>query len=436
MGFSRPKKAIGLDIGTHSVKAVLMSRYGGRLRVENATQIQLDRTMVNNDPVGAQALATREAVRTMPVGQSLVVAALAGQTVVVRYPRLTNTPKDQLENAVSREAAHNIPYDLNDVFLDWVVLDEARGEESRQLNQIKVLLVAAKHEVIDSRMQVLGAAEVQCGVLSVDSLALSDAAEACDFLRVGETVALVNIGLTAACVHFIKDGASNFIREVNWGAREMIQAIAKDRRCTYEEAVRQLEEYQYVAAPVPMAMGGDEGIPMAQEVSDMQDLPMAQELPAAPPAMGSPASLLDPLDDEAFEIPGSMPAARRPAEPGMGTDPFAAQSNVQLRALADVLAPALTRMATEFRRSFDFYEHQLYEQPVTRIILSGGVATMGLIREALQYELGVDDIESARPDTSALLLGDDSSVRDLFEQPSQFMVAIGLAARGMADISG
>ncbi len=432
MGFSRPKKAIGLDIGTHSVKAVLMSRYGGRLRVESANHIHLDRSMVNNDPVGAQALATRESVRTMPVGQSLVVAALAGQTVVVRYPRLTNTPKDQLENAVSREAAHNIPYDLNDVFLDWSVLEEARGEESRQLNQIKVLLVAAKHEVIDARMQVLDAAEVPCAVLSVDSLALSDAAEACDFLRVGETVAILNIGLTAACVHFIKDGASNFIREVNWGAREMIQAIAKDRRCTYEDAVRQLEEYQYTAAPVPMAVGADDSIPMAQEVSGEQDLPVA------PPAkgLGGP-SLLDPLDDEAFEIPGSLTGGRRMAESGMGADPFApAAAAVQLRALADVLAPSLTRMATEFRRSFDFYEHQLYEQPVTRIILTGGVATMGLVREALQYELGVDDIESARPDTSALLLGDDSNVRDLLEQPSQFMVAIGLAARGMADISG
>jgi Tfp pilus assembly PilM family ATPase len=265
---------------------------------------------------------------------------------------------------------------------------------------------------------------VQCGVLGVDSLALSDAAEACDFLRVGETVAIVNIGLGAACVHFIKDGVSNFIREVNWGAREMIQAIAKDRRCSYEDAVRQLEEYQYTAPPLPVAM-------------DAEDIPMAQEMPGAAPMRGPAASsLLDPLDDEAFDMAGSQPAGRRPAERGMGADPFTPQAAVQLRDLADVLAPSLTRMATEFRRSFDFYEHQLYEQPVTRIILSGGVATMGLVREALQYELGVDDIESARPDESALLFGDDESVRDLLEQPAQFMVAIGLAARGMADISG
>ena len=420
MGFTRPKKAIGLDIGTHSAKAVLMSRYGGRLRVESALHVHLDRNVVNNDPVGAQALATREAVRTMPAGQCLVVAALAGQNVVVRYPRLTNIPKDQLENAVSREAAHNIPYDLNDVFLDWSVLDEAKSEATVQ--QLKVLLVAAKHEVIDARMQVLAAAEVQCSVLGVDSLALSDAAEACDFLRVGETVAIVNIGLTAACVHFIKDGVSNFIREVNWGAREMIQAIAKDRRCSYDDAVRLLEEYRYTAPPLPVAVDAD-------------DIPMAQEMPA--PAKGPAASsLLDPLDDEPFEMAGGKSSGRRPSERPAGADPFAAHASAQVRDVADVLAPSLTRMATEFRRSFDFYEHQLYEQPVTRIILTGGVATMGLVREALQYELGVDDIESARPDESALLLGDDAAVRDLLEQPAQFMVAIGLAARGMADISG
>ena len=60
------------------------------------------------------------------------------------------------------------------------------------------------------------------------SLALADAAEGCDFLRIGETVAMVNIGLSSASIHFIKDGVSNFIRDVSWGSRELIQAIAKD----------------------------------------------------------------------------------------------------------------------------------------------------------------------------------------------------------------
>ena len=44
------------------------------------------------------------------------------------------------------------------------------GEES----QLKILLVAARHEVIESRVQIADAAEVQYAALGVDSLALAD----------------------------------------------------------------------------------------------------------------------------------------------------------------------------------------------------------------------------------------------------------------------
>ncbi len=108
--------------------------------------------------------------------------------------------------------------------------------------QIRVLLVAAKNEVIDSRVQVTDAADLKLSALGVDSLALADAAEACQMFHPGETVALLNIGLTSASIHFVKDGISNFIRDVSWGAREMIQAIAKERRVDFDKAQQILKK--------------------------------------------------------------------------------------------------------------------------------------------------------------------------------------------------
>ena len=421
MGFRRPKKAIGIDIGNYSAKAVLMSRFGGRLRVDGAVQVLVDRNLLNSDPNEAQAQAVREALREMPVSQCLVVSAMAGQTVVVRYPRLTVKGRESLDDAIRGEASHSIPYDLNDVFLDWHVLEETAEGDQRQ---VKVLLVAAKHEVIDARMQVLGFSELQPGMLGVDSLALADAAEACDFLRVGETVALINVGLISSCVHFVKDGASSFIREVNWGLREAVQAVAKDRRFTYEDALREMEEFKYVQEEVPEAsvaemLEMEEEIPMAKEAT--------KQFPKLAP-LGDP-SLLEPLDDELEDLPG---AGRGLSAADNGYMP--AGGGVIVRPLTEVLAGPLARMSAEFRRSFDFYEHQLYERPVDRIIVCGGGAMMTLLRETLQYELGVDSVEVAHPDDSALLLGARSAVEDMLERPPQFMVAIGLAARGMADL--
>jgi len=350
----------------------------------------------------------REALRTVPLTNSLITGALPGQSVVIRYPRLPDMPDNQIAGAIEREAGQNIPYDLAEVFLDWTLLGtEGEGEETT----LKVLLVAAKHDVIDSRVQIAELAGVQYGVLTVDSLALADAAENCDFLRVGESVALLNLGASATSIHFTRDGASNFIRDVSWGARDMVQAIAKGRRCDYAEAQLLLEQAMFEES----AAEEDEssGVPEQPEPGGGADLDFG-------------GSLLDPLDEELGGL-GEAPAPASAAAPAPG----AAQGE---RPLAELLETPLARLVSELRRSFDYYEQQLYEHPVDRLILSGGVAQLPIVRETLMVDLGISEVEVANPTDSALLLGRDASLRLLRDHPAQFMVAVGLAARGTLEL--
>ena len=144
-----------------------MSKRGGRLCVDAAGYALVDRNQVNADPVAAHANALREAVRTIQVSQCLVVGALPGQTVVIRYPRLPDMPEDKIGQSIESDyAGQNIPYDLSEVFLDWVLLDTVvEGEEAL----LKILLVAAKHEIIETRTQIAQAAEIQYAILGVDS---------------------------------------------------------------------------------------------------------------------------------------------------------------------------------------------------------------------------------------------------------------------------
>ncbi len=409
MLFSKPSKAIGIDIGTHSVKAIQMSKAGGRMRVDQAGYARIDPNKMNIDPLLAQAEALAEAIRNMPLPQSLVVGALPGQTVVIRYPRFAEMPLAELAVAVEKEAGQSIPYELSDVFLDWTVLDRVieAGE-----TKLKVLLVAAKHEVIDTRVQVAQTADVKFGILSVDSLALADAAECCDFLRVGETVALVNLGASTTSIHFIKDGMSNFIRDVNWGARELIQAIAKATRCDYVEAERQLLEFS-----------ADKNHP--SEEAPLPSPENAYVAEAEPPPESAPVggSMLDPFDDELDAM------AEVPQKP-----PSPAAAPAAATGLADILATPLGRLVTEIRRSFDYYEHQLYEKPVDRLILSGGAAHLGLLRDTLREDLGMDQLELADPARSRLHFSNEREVARMQENSAPFMVALGLAARGMADL--
>lgn len=406
MSFTKPRKAIGLDIGTYAVKAVQLSRSGGRLYVDEVGYARVDRNQLSADPIIAHASAINEALGQFQLSNALVVSALAGQTVVIRYPRITEADFSGLDEAVEREAANNIPYDLSEVFLDWTLLEESDDDGKRQA---KVLLVAAKHEVIDSRVGILDAAGVQCGVLGVDSLALADAAEGCDFLRVGETVAMVNIGLTSVSIHFVKDGISNFIRDVSWGSRELVQALAKEMRIDFDEADKILRQPDSQMASQPaVAPEPEKASPEAAPLPDDDD-------PFGEPGGGS---LLDPLDDEGDPLGASLSVS----DEDQKKDPRA------------ILAIPLQRLVSELRRSFDYYEHQLYERPVERLLLSGGVAQLPLLRDTLANELGVGEVMVCDPSASALVMGDPRSVGPMLEHPAEFMVAVGLAARGMAEL--
>lgn len=428
MRFTKPSKIIGLDIGSHSVKAVQMSRSGAKLRIDNVGYATVDRNQVNVDPVAAHANALHEAMADMPISQCLIVGALPGQTVVIRYPRLRNTAYDQIDAAIEAEAGQNIPYDLSEVFLDWSLLEEEGEGEERQL---KVLLVAAKHETIDSRVQIADAADIQFGILSVDSLALADAAEGCALLGPGESVALINVGASSASIHFTRDGVSNFIRDVSWGAREIVQAIAKARGCDFDQAERTLYNVEAELAQEAEQSGqSDEALP--------SDEAAVEELGAGDELGGDDlgGSLLDPLDDELGGLDSGSSGSSGSLGGGEISEGFGGggMGAEEPSSLAEILATPISRLVAEIRRSFDYYEHQLYERPVERIILSGGAAHLSLIREALIEDLGVEQVDVADPTAGAIQIPSRIDVAEFSEHPSQFMVAVGLAARGAADL--
>jgi type IV pilus assembly protein PilM len=406
VNFTKPKKVVGLDIGSHSVKAVQVSRSGGGLVVEDVGYALIDRNELNSDPVMAHANAMREAVDHLAINQSMVVGALPGQTVVIRYPRLRNVAPADLGQAVQTEAAHNIPYDLSEVLLDWTLLEEEQDGDNKQL---KVLMVAAKHEVIDSRVQYADAAQIQYGVLSVDSLALADAAEKCQYLNSDESTALINIGASSVSIHFTNKGVSNFIRDINWGTKELVQAISKFRHVDYESAehllIQTINDAQHETIEDAPESGPREGIP---------------EVPA------DNASLLEPLSDE-------LETSQLDTSLGFEEDGSIGAGPVETP-ISEIISTPISRFVTEVRRSFDYYEHQLYEHPVERVILSGGVAPLQQIQQALEKDLGISEVVVADPTNGAIKFSRKADMTKFGQHPSQYMVAVGLAARGISEL--
>ncbi len=404
--FAKPKRAVGVDLGSQSVKAVELVMTGARPVVSRAVKVVLDAVQMATDPMAAQVAALRSIMREIDPAETVFVSALSGQSVVIRYPRLPKMPPEEVAGAIEIEAAQNIPYEMNEITMDSVVLEEVMEDDQ---TLFKVLLVAARRELVEARLAVLQQAGINPHIISVDSLALSDAIEMAGALPQDESIALINIGATTTNIHFCRDGISSFIRDVSWGMGEVRTALQRAYRIEPAAAEQMIELATQRAAHAEAAAESSTPVPSSGG-NPLDPLPGEGAVSG-----GSP---LDPLPGETYADTSGSDSSET-----VGETPSEESLSESIRAVA-------TRLVGEIRRSFDYYEQQLYERTVTRVILSGGGSEFPPLRKILEDELGVANIEVANPFSDRVMVENEELARDMLEHPAQFIVALGLAERG------
>ena len=98
--------------------------------------------------------------------------------------------------------------------------------------------------------------------------------------------------------------------------------------------------------------------------------------------------------------------------------------------IAEVIQGTVDELASEIRRSFDYFKAQSREPMIHKIILSGGSANLGGFSTYLMNELGVD-VNIGNPLEGIAVVVPDTE--ELYNNLQQFTVAIGLALRGVAE---
>ncbi|RJP17970.1 MAG: type IV pilus assembly protein PilM [Candidatus Abyssobacteria bacterium SURF_5] len=392
---AKPKTTIGIDLGTHSVKAVQVSNFGNGLKVERAALVRLHTDGTNEDRRSEELVRALRTVATVfHVKKATIITALPGQDTFIRYLRFPKMPPEELKNSIELEADQNLPYDLTEVSTDSVVLEEIT---ERNETIMKILLVAAKNEMINKTLDLLRSVGLATSILGITTLAIADAFEANSGFQPDETVALINIGASSTNIHFCRDGVSNFTRDISRGGRDLTSAIQKMLKVTYDEAERLKTDY--ARKNFGKANGESAGFDDVETVES---------------------------DDLSLDVGAGGEATDEPTEP---------MKSVKMddgSRIVNATRPALNRLIGEIRRSIDYYEKQLYEKNVGRLVLSGGTAMFPGLDQSLADATGVP-VEIVDPVQSLIVEEGAPGIKDLIENRAQFNVAVGLAARGFAE---
>jgi len=235
-GLGKSKSVVGLDIGSSAVKAVELRPVGKGFRVAAIASEPVPPDSIVDGAIidgGAVSDAIRRLFEHTGFRAKEVVASLSGNAVIVKKISLPVMTAQELAESIYWEAEQYIPYDIQDVNLDYQVLDPGTGTDAK--GAMEVLLVAAKKDKIADYTNVIMQAGRQAVVVDVDAFALQNAYEA-NYDAGPEVVVLLNAGASATNVNIVSNGQSLFTRDVSLGGNAYTEAVQRELNLPFDAA--------------------------------------------------------------------------------------------------------------------------------------------------------------------------------------------------------
>ena len=232
---AKSKLAVGLDIGSSSVKLVqLREKKGGyALQAFGVSKLPpetiVDGALMNSAAVvqAIQGLVAEHHVKARDVA-----IGVRGHSVIIKKISLPRMSQEELDESIQWEAEQYIPFDVKDVNIDTQILTPA-GDAAGQMD---VLLVAAKKDMINDYTSVCAEAGLAASVVDVDAFAVQNAYEASYEPPPGETMVLINVGAAVTNINILANGTTTFTRDVTMGGNSFTEEIQKQLNISYDEA--------------------------------------------------------------------------------------------------------------------------------------------------------------------------------------------------------
>jgi type IV pilus assembly protein PilM len=391
----RPREAVGLDIGSRTVKIVQLRRVGKQIELSGFGVAEIH--PIGERPNSAEELremkitAIRRAVDSAKITTRQIVSAVAGESVIVRYIQLPDMPEAELKNALQWEAEEYIPFNLSEVNIDATIIGPS-ADSTPEAPRLDVLLVCARKNLIDEHIALVQKAGLSPDIIDSESFAFLNCYELNCMPDPSEVVGLINIGGDITSISVYSGGSPRFSRDISIGGNTITAAIQQRVEVSMAEA-----EALKFRRGVPSPSGG------------------------FPPPLAPGASGQMSLAETIRSTVESMTAG--------GAETGNTQDNLADKAIRNTL----NNLIGEIRRSVQFFEGQARDMKVGRLMIGGGTARLEGFCAFLERELQlpVEIMDPLRRIQVAQGAGVDAQV--LQENKHALSVGIGLALRKVVD---
>lgn len=231
---------LGIDISSTSVKLLELSRSGSKYKVEGyAVEPLPPNSVVEKNITDAELVG--EAIRRVAAksGTKLkhAACAVAGSAVITKVITMpAELSEDEMESQIMVEADQYIPYPLEEINLDFQVLQPSETEPDK----VDVMLAASRSDNVDIRVAALGVGGLIAKKVDVEAFALENAfallADGNELIADSHVVAIMDVGATTSTLSVLEDSKIIYTREQSFGGRQLTDEIQRRYGLSYEEA--------------------------------------------------------------------------------------------------------------------------------------------------------------------------------------------------------
>jgi type IV pilus assembly protein PilM len=270
--FSRAKSVVGLDIGSSAVKLAELKDKKGSFQLQKVAIEALSPEAIVDGSIMDSSLVV-DAIHRLndqaKVKNPNFATSLSGHSVIIKKIQVPAMSQEELSESIQWEAEQYIPFDINDVRLDYVVLSDTPPGEG----QMDVLLVAVKRDKVNDYMSVISQAGRTPALVDVDAFAVQNCYEVNYDLDPLKVVALVNMGAAVTNINILSRGQSVFWRDISFGGNQFTEALQREYNLSFDqsEALKRGQAVdRYSAAEARPVLDGVSG-EMASEIQKTFD---------------------------------------------------------------------------------------------------------------------------------------------------------------------
>lgn len=233
----------GLDISPEGFTLVSLSRekdkHGYNLQnfaCKNFNEEILQNGMITKPDIFAESL--KEILEKNSFNIKTVNICVSSSNMFIKTVTFPNLPIEELKIIAPQEASKHIPFTLNEINVDFEILEETSKE-----NKIDVILCALSKKIAKNLVETIAGAGLEVNSIDVSSFAMIRTLARAEMINDPNlTYISVLIGYDNTDINIIENGIPVFSHNTQAGKKNIVEAIIKSFEINKEEAEKILPE--------------------------------------------------------------------------------------------------------------------------------------------------------------------------------------------------